>query len=71
MDWISVDDRIPDDELISVLVKADTGWGHIQHFAAFIGSDEDRDLYWIMDFPQTAPDKDVEIPGVTHWKPIE
>ena len=68
--WISVHDRLPDDELEPVLVKSTSDeFGNEQLLVGWLGMDEDRDTYWIMDLPMEVG-RDIEIPNVTHWTPL-
>jgi hypothetical protein len=65
--WIPVAERLPEDELKPVLVKTKDEAGWEQLFSAYCSEDEDP-AYWILDMPMLCENqKDVRIPGVTHW----
>lgn len=69
--WISVKDKLPEDELETVLVfSADEEGGWYKQFVAWPGYDEDGH-YWIMDQPMVdCEGRDIRIPFVTHWKSL-
>lgn len=68
--WIPVSERLPEDELRPVLVKTKDEAGWEQQFSAYCSEGEDP-AYWILDMPMLCESqKDIRIPGVTHWQPL-